>query len=165
MNVKDFTPTQIVVAAAIGAALLYWLKKKAEGVTAAGVGQAVAGAAVDAATGVVSGTVKAIGGAVGVPETSKTQCQRDIENGDTWGASFSCPAGDFMRYVATGKGPQDATAAEAKKYEAAGAASSSGAGSVPDWLNDWQAQLSNTGPSAGSFDSIRGGGITDWTYP
>lgn len=162
MNIKDFTPTQMVIAAAIGAALLYWLKKKAEGVSAAGVGQAVAGAAVDVAGGVISGTVKAIGGAVGVPETSKTQCQRDIENGDTWAASFSCPAGDFMRYVATGKAPQSA---EATKYESAGSAGASGSGSVPDWLNDWTLQLPESGPASGSFDSIRGGGITDWKYP
>lgn len=154
MNIKDFTPTQIIIAAAIGAGLLYWLKKKAEGVTAAGVGQAVAGAAVDVASGVVGGTVKAIGGAVGIPDTNKSQCQRDIENGDTWAASFSCPAGDFVRYVATGSGPQDT--AQVKAYENAGSAAATGAGSVPDWLNDWTLQLPGHAPAEGSFANKAG---------
>jgi len=160
MKIQDLTTTQMLIAAGVGAMLLYWLKKKAEGVTAAGVGQAVAGAAVGVADGVVTGAVKAVGGAVGVPDTNVTQCQRDIAAGNTWGASFSCPAKDFLTYVATGKAP-DAPAA-VKAYQTAGAAGATGAGSVPDWLNDWQTQLPSSGAAPGSFDSIRNGAITDW---
>lgn len=58
--------------------------------------QGVAAGAVDAVDGVLSGTVIGLGTLVGIPATNKTQCQKDIANGDMWEASFSCPAKDFL---------------------------------------------------------------------
>lgn len=64
--------------------------------------------------GVAADTVKAIGNTgagvvigagqvVGIPETSNTQCEIDIANGDYWKASASCPAPRFIQYTITGK--------------------------------------------------------------
>ena len=80
----------------IGAALvgLYLLSTKAGQQLAASVGQAAA----EAAGNVASGAVVGIGQAVGIPPTNRTQCQIDIDNGDVWAASFSCPLGDFLRF-------------------------------------------------------------------
>lgn len=52
--------------------------------------------AVDAANGILRGTVESVGQVVGVPKTNMTQCQKDIRAGDMWAASFSCPAKDFL---------------------------------------------------------------------
>ncbi|SOD41601.1 hypothetical protein [Nitrosovibrio sp. Nv4] len=53
-------------------------------------------AAVEAVDSVLTGTVEATGAIFGIPKTDKTQCQRDIEAGHMWDASFSCPARDFL---------------------------------------------------------------------
>lgn len=87
-------PVYLIAAGAVGLALLFVASKGA-----AGAGAAVGGAAVDLVDGVLTGTVTGIGGVVGVPQTSLTQCQRDKAAGDTWAASFSCPAADFLRFV------------------------------------------------------------------
>lgn len=86
----------LIAGGAVGLALL-WAATRAGGV--AGVAQAIGGAAVDAVDGVVSGVVVGAGGLVGIPATSRTQCEIDKANGDTWAASFSCPAKDFLSYV------------------------------------------------------------------
>ena len=67
------------------------------GLTGAGksLGTAVAGGALGAVDGVVVG----IGGAVGIPETNLTECERAIKEGRTWDASFACPAGTFIRSI------------------------------------------------------------------
>jgi hypothetical protein len=39
-----------------------------------------------------------IGNGVGVPPTNQTECERLKAAGDTWGASFACPAGDFVKW-------------------------------------------------------------------
>lgn len=52
-----------------------------------------------AAGAVIEGGVVGLGRVVGVPETSMSQCQRDIAAGDTLAASFSCPAKEFIQYV------------------------------------------------------------------
>ena len=62
-------------------------------------GAAIGAAAVDLVDGVVSGAVVGIGERVGIPATNVTQCERDKAAGDTWAASFSCPAADWLRYV------------------------------------------------------------------
>lgn len=65
---------------------------------AAGLGAAVARSVVDAGAGVVVG----IGEAVGVPPTAPDACARAKADGDIWAASFACPAGDFLSWMARG---------------------------------------------------------------
>lgn len=86
----------LIAGGAVGLALV-WAMTRSGGV--AGLAQSIGGAAVDAVDGVVSGAVIGIGAQVGIPATSRTQCEIDKANGDTWEASFSCPATDFIRYV------------------------------------------------------------------
>lgn len=71
------------------AGVAWWLTRKGN---AAAAGQAVGAAVVDAGAGVVVG----IGQAVGIPQTSASQCRADLDAGRLWDASFSCPAGDFL---------------------------------------------------------------------
>lgn len=92
---KLSTPYLIAGAAVIGA--LVWAATRTGG--AAGLGSTIGGAAVDLVDGAVSGVVIGAGELVGIPATSKTQCERDKAAGDTWAASFSCPAKDFLTYV------------------------------------------------------------------
>lgn len=77
---------------AAGAAVLFIMAKGFKGTA-----KAVTGAAVNAVGGAVEGTVKAIGENVGVPDTNKTQCQKDLAAGNTWASSFSCDAGTFIK--------------------------------------------------------------------
>jgi hypothetical protein len=75
---------------------MYWLKN--------GVSQAatnLGGAVVDAAVGVPTGAVLAIGEAVGIPQTNMTACQQAMAEGRTWDASFACPASTWLKYVTT----------------------------------------------------------------
>ena len=60
---------------------------------------------VNAAGGVATGTVLAIGDTVGIPRTNLTKCQQDLMAGKTWDASFSCPAGDYLKYLYDGTIP------------------------------------------------------------
>lgn len=83
--------------AAVGAALAYAAVKKAGGLS--GIGQSAGGAVVDVATGAVEGVVYGVGDWAGVPRTNLTECERAKLNGDTWAASFACPAADFIKYV------------------------------------------------------------------
>lgn len=62
--------------------------------------EGLAQGAVGAAGGVVTGTVKGIGGVVGVPDTDADQCTIDLANGNMWDASFSCPMPRYMAVVA-----------------------------------------------------------------
>lgn len=78
----------------IGAALLYVASKGASK-TGANIGAA----AVDMADGVLSGVVISAGERVGIPATNESECDRAIAAGDTWAASFACPAVNFLRYV------------------------------------------------------------------
>lgn len=91
------SPVYLVAGGLVAAALAWAIWSNKGG--AAGLGAAVGGAAVDLVDGAVSGAVVGVGGLVGVPATSRTQCEIDKANGDTWAASFSCPASDFLRYV------------------------------------------------------------------
>lgn len=80
-------------------ALLILVKKKG---AAADAGEALGGAAVDLAGGVVAGAAEGIGDVFGVPRTDMTECERAKAEGRTWDASFACPAGDFLGYVLGG---------------------------------------------------------------
>ena len=94
----EVTPGVLAVGAA-AAALLYVIATKKAGQSVAGAaGAAAVGAVADAGAGVVTG----IGEIVGIPQTDQTQCQIDLANGDYLAASFSCPAGDFIKGVFSG---------------------------------------------------------------
>lgn len=139
----NLTPVQIGVAVAIGAGLLYFLKKKADGLTISGAAAAVGAGAVSAADGIFSGAVKGVGSLVGIPDTSVSQCERDKAAGNSWDASFSCSAGDFLSY-AWGSVTGSSTQASTTRYERPG-----GTGKGEASINDWS--LSSSGPSQGSF--------------
>lgn len=85
--------TLYIAAAGVGLAVVYVLATRGRDV-----GHAVGSAVVDVADGLVTGVVEAVGQGVGVPKTNKSQCEVDKANGDTWAASFSCPAGEFLKY-------------------------------------------------------------------
>jgi hypothetical protein len=79
---------------AIGAVLVLGYLLFVRG-AAASAGQAIGSSVVGAGTGTVIG----IGEGLGIPQTDQTQCQKDIAAGDMWNASFSCPAGTFLKNV------------------------------------------------------------------
>lgn len=72
---------------------------------AGSIAQQSSSALVNAAGGAITGTITAIGEQVGIPQTNRSQCQLDLMAGKTWDASFSCPAADWLRYVANGTIP------------------------------------------------------------
>jgi hypothetical protein len=84
----------IIAGGVVAAAVAYFMWKGPKSV-----GYEIGSGAVDFVDGVVTGTVETIGEAVGIPKTNKTQCEIDKANGDTWNASFSCPASDFLSYL------------------------------------------------------------------
>lgn len=82
----------MVVGVVVGlAAVLVLLKKNP-----AGVGEAVGGAAVDLAGGVVAGAAQGVGDVLGIPRTNETECEKAMREGRYWDASFACPAGTFI---------------------------------------------------------------------
>lgn len=90
--------TEIKLALGIGlgvlaAGLVIWQRGVAQ--TAQDIGQG----AVSAVDGALGGVLMGAANALGVPVTSKTQCQLDMEAGRTWDASFSCPAGTWLKYL------------------------------------------------------------------
>lgn len=89
--------TLIIAGLLVGGALL-WASKRGPG----GVGQQIGASAVDLADGVLSGVVTTTGGIFGVPETDASQAAIDRANGDIWAASFSMPAGEWIRWVFNG---------------------------------------------------------------
>lgn len=95
MNINKINPTVLLYGVAAGAALWFLMRPK-------DVAQSVARAGVGVVTGAASGVVVGIGEALGIPETNRTQCQIDKANGDKWAASFSCPAGDYLKYIFNG---------------------------------------------------------------
>lgn len=66
---------------------------------ARGLGSAAGGAAVSAADGFIGEVVNSAGDIVGVPRTNQTQCEADLAAGRYWDASWSCPAGTFLKGV------------------------------------------------------------------
>lgn len=79
---------------AVGLIALLLVKKNFPGL--------IQGAAADA-VGVVgevgSGVVVGIGELAGIPRTDETQCEKDRREGNTWAASFSCPAKTWLQYL------------------------------------------------------------------
>lgn len=101
-------------AAALGAVVLYVLAKKKSGESLAGsAGRAAATAVGDAAVGAVKG----IGSVFGIPDTSLTQCEKDIAAGRTWDASFSCPAGRFVGSIFNSTAARDAEVNDARQID------------------------------------------------
>lgn len=88
-------PAPYLMAGAAVLAALIWARSKG----AAGTGQAIGGAVVDMADGIVGGAVVGAGALVGIPATSMTECERAKAEGRTWDASFACPAGNFIKYL------------------------------------------------------------------
>lgn len=89
------TPTHVAALAGLSAAAFatYMLAKYGVGGLAKRAGEAAVNVANDAASGLVIGA----GRAMGVPETSKTECEKALYEGRTWDASFSCPAPTFVK--------------------------------------------------------------------
>lgn len=84
----------VVAGGAVIAALLWAATRGSKGT-----GQAIGGAVVDLADGIVSGAVVGTGQLVGIPATNMTECERAKAEGRTWDASFACPAGNFIKYL------------------------------------------------------------------
>lgn len=88
-------PTLYVIAGGAVLAALAFVAWRGAGAT----GQAIGGAAVDLADGVLGGVVQGAGQIVGIPPTNLTECEKAKAEGRTWDASFACPAADFLKYV------------------------------------------------------------------
>ena len=95
--IKEINPMYILAAIALAGAFYYVKKNGVQGIT-----YNLAGAAVDAVNGVVTGTVVGLGQVVGIPATNMTQCQKDMANGNKWDASFSCDASTYISWLAHG---------------------------------------------------------------
>lgn len=67
------------------------------------ISRAVAQNVATAAMNIPQGVIEGVGKTVGIPVTNQTQCEKDIADGRTWDASFSCPASDFLKYVFSNK--------------------------------------------------------------
>jgi len=85
-------PVHLLIAGAIIVGGVWIATRGVKGAVADVVGGA-AGAVVDAGAGAVLG----IGDAVGIPRTDKTECQKALDEGRIWDASFACPAGTFLK--------------------------------------------------------------------
>lgn len=71
---------------------LWWASKNGIQSTA----RAIGSGAVEAADGLVYGSVVSVGDLFGIPETNADACQVALAEGRTWDASFACPAGTFL---------------------------------------------------------------------
>jgi len=67
--------------------------------------QAITRRITDAADAAAGEVVNRAGEAIGIPRTNMDQCRADIAAGRNWDASFSCPAGDYVRWMTTGTPP------------------------------------------------------------
>lgn len=83
-------PVYLVAAGLVGVALLY-----VKTVGAQQAGRQLGAAASDMAGGVLIGA----GETVGVPATDGAGCAAAKAAGDTWAASFACPAGEFLGWL------------------------------------------------------------------
>jgi len=97
-----------------GGALLYVLLKKRPGESlATAAGRQVADALGNVAVGGVKGTAEFFG----VPDTNEAECRRDLADGNTWKASFSCPASTFISGVFSGTAIRAAAASDARQID------------------------------------------------
>lgn len=87
-------PVYLIAGGAVALAALYVFTRGVKET-----GRDIGAGAVDLADGVIGGTVESIGAMVNIPPTNQTQCEIDKAKGDTWAASFSCSARDFLNYV------------------------------------------------------------------
>ena len=93
---RDFFNLAIAGAGLVAVGLLVFIVSRGG---LAGAGKSIGAAAAGGVLGAVDGVVVGIGGALGVPETSESECDRAIREGRTWDASFACPAGRFLRSI------------------------------------------------------------------
>jgi hypothetical protein len=87
----SLSPVTLLLGVGLVGAAWYVAKK--------GVTEAAAGA-VGAVGNAAGGAVLGVGDVLGVPRTNETECERAIREGRTWDASFACPAGRFLSYLA-----------------------------------------------------------------
>lgn len=87
----------VLIGLGVGVVLVALLPMIAK--NARNIGEAAGGAVIEFADGALGEVVQDAGEIIGIPRTDKTQCQLDIEAGRWWDASFSCPAGDFLKGV------------------------------------------------------------------
>jgi len=87
---------------ALGA--LWWFLQPGN---AAKLGIDIGSGAVNAVVGAGVGAIQAVGQAAGVPPTNMSQCKIDLTAGNKWAASFSCPASDYIAYLADGTIPNE----------------------------------------------------------
>lgn len=92
-QLPQLPPTWLVAAAVVGGALLYVRINGAQKT-----GQSIGAGAVNLVDGAVTGVVTGIGERVGIPQTNTDKCAAAKAAGDSWGASFACPASDFLSY-------------------------------------------------------------------
>lgn len=89
----NLTKNQMIIGGAVvGVAVLYFVGVRG---IARGAGKAV----VDAVGGVAEGAVYGASDLVGLENPDITKCEQAKMMGSTWQASFSCGAGDFLKYV------------------------------------------------------------------
>jgi hypothetical protein len=105
VTVDAGTVKAVAIAGAVGmVAFVAWRAAGAAGRGLSAAGQAVADtarAAGQVADTAVSAPVFAVGDAFGIPRTNMTECERHKAAGDAWEASFACPAGDFLTWLAS----------------------------------------------------------------
>lgn len=95
---------KLIVAGVVVLAAGAWYLRRQAATAAGAVGDAVQGAwnsAVSTAQtpwlqNIGVGAVEYAGLAVGIPRTDASECARLKAAGDWWGASFACPAGEFI---------------------------------------------------------------------
>lgn len=93
VQLPQLPATWLLAAAMVGGALLYVRMNGAQKT-----GASLGAGAVNMADGIVTGVVTSVGDRVGIPQTSADKCAAAKAAGDTWGASFACPASDFVSY-------------------------------------------------------------------
>lgn len=91
MKMPALTQTNLIIGG-VGLAVLYIALRGFKGAA-----KDITKGAVNVADGAIAGAAIGIGEAFGIPETDKTQCQKDQEAGRTFAASMSCPAGTFIK--------------------------------------------------------------------
>jgi len=98
----NLPPVAVMAGAAVlGLVALVWIKKKPNQSLGASVGAAAVETIADVGTGVVIG----VGEVFDIPATNNDQCSQDIAAGDTWAASFSCPAKRWLTESVFGSKP------------------------------------------------------------
>lgn len=97
----DAQTTRLAIMAG-GAGLLGLVAYNAVKGAANAVADGVAKVATAADTAMAAPVLTA-GDALGIPRTNMTKCEKAMAEGRSWDASFACPAGDFLGYMAKGK--------------------------------------------------------------